>query len=81
MTAELYFLQTSLLPSGLKVASFDSEASAVSTVGVLVKAGSSFESYDNLGVSHALRMATGVSSKNATSFGIGKKRDNLFPTL
>lgn len=71
MTAEFYFLQTSLLPSGLKVASFDSEASAVSTVGVLVKAGSSYESYDNLGVSHALRMATGLSSKNATNFAIG----------
>jgi len=63
-------LETSLLPSGLKVASFDSEASAVSTVGVLVKAGSSYESYDNLGVSHALRMATGLSSKNATNFAI-----------
>ena len=89
LTAEFYFLQTSLLPSGLKVASFDSEASAVSTVGVLVKAGSSYESYDNLGVSHALRMATGLSSKNATNFAIGSLRqhhilyslllDNIFP--
>ena len=60
------------MPNGLKVASLDSDASAVSTVGILVKAGSSYENYDNLGVSHALRMATGLSSKNATSFGIGK---------
>jgi len=68
--APTHQLETSLLPNGLKFASLDSDASAVSTVGILVKAGSSYENYDNLGVSHALRMATGLSSKNATSFGI-----------
>ena len=66
-----HLFQTSLLPSGLKVSSLDSDASAVSTIGVLVKSGSSFETYDNLGVSHALRLSAGcVTTKNATSFGI-----------
>lgn len=68
--APTHQIETSLLPSGLKVTSCDSESSAVSTIGVLVKAGSSYETYDNLGVSHALRLSAGLSSKNATSFGI-----------
>lgn len=69
--SKIHRVETSLLPSGLKVSSLDSDASAVSTIGVLVKSGSSFESYDNLGVSHALRLSAGcVTTKNATSFGI-----------
>lgn len=69
--AKIHKVESSLLPSGLKVSSLDSDASAVSTVGVLVKSGSSFESYENLGVSHAIRLSAGcVTTKNATSFGI-----------
>jgi len=64
-------VETSLLPSGLKVSSLDSDVSAMSTIGVLVKSGSGYESYDNLGVSHALRLGAGnLTTRNATSFGI-----------
>jgi len=56
--------------SGLKIASIDSDTAAVSTLAVMVKAGPIYESYDNLGVSHALRISAGLATKNATSFGI-----------
>ena len=64
-------VESSLLPSGLKVSSLDSDLSAMSTIGVLVKSGSSYESYENLGASHAIRLGAGnLTTKNATSFGI-----------
>jgi len=69
--AKAHQVESSLLPSGLKVSSLDSDTSAMSTIGVLVKSGSSFESYENLGASHALRLGAGcLTTKNATSFGI-----------
>ena len=68
-----FSLQASLLPSGLRVSSLDSDSAAISTIGVLVKSGSSIESYDNLGASHAIRLSAGcISSKNATNYGIVK---------
>jgi len=69
--ARAHKVETSLLPSGLKVSSLDSDLSPFSTVGILVKSGSSYESYDTLGASHALRLSAGsITTKNATSFGI-----------
>jgi predicted Zn-dependent peptidase len=59
-----------MLPSGLKVASVDSDATAISTVGLLVKSGPSYESYDILGASHAIRLNVGMATRNATAFGI-----------
>jgi len=59
--------QSTQLPSGVIVHSIDT-GSAVSSVGVLVKAGSRHETSDNLGVNHALRLAVGLTSAKATSF-------------
>jgi len=59
--------QSTQLPSGVSVHSQDN-GSAVSSVAVLVKTGSRHETSDNLGVSHAMRLAVGLTSAKATSF-------------
>jgi len=61
-------VQTSKIASGLTVASIDS-GSSISTVGVVCKAGPRNESYDNLGVNQAIRLASGFATKKATNFG------------
>jgi len=61
-------IQTSKIASGLTVASIDS-GSSISTVGVVCKAGPRNESFDNLGVNQAIRMAAGFATKKATNFG------------
>jgi len=63
-------IETSTLPNGLIVSSVSAPASAVTTLGVVVKAGSRFESHDNLGVGHAIRIAAGLATKNSTSFAV-----------
>jgi len=74
--------EVSLLPNGLKITSMDSDSTAgLSTVGVLVKSGSSYESYDNLGVSHALRRSVGLSTKNVTSFGLVRNIQQMGGTI
>lgn len=60
-----------LAGSGLSVVSCNT-GSPLTTIGVLVKAGSRYETYDNLGVTHALSSAVYLSSKHYTSFGIVK---------
>merc|ERR1712215_517627 len=62
-------LKVSSLKSGLTVASIENH-SPVATLGVIVKAGSRNESHDNAGISHALRIAAGLATKNKTAFGI-----------
>merc|ERR1711997_530908 len=59
--------QSTQLPSGVTVHSLDN-GSAVSSVAVLVKAGSRHETNETLGVNHALRMAAGLTTAKATSF-------------
>lgn len=63
-------IESNLMPSGLKIAAVESDSAAISTLAVMVKAGPVYENYDNLGVSHALRLSGGLATKNATSFGI-----------
>lgn len=53
------------LPSGVTVASLDT-GSAVSSVAILVKAGSRQETLDNSGVTHALRLAANLSNAKET---------------
>jgi len=62
-------LKVSSLKSGLTVASIENH-SPVTTLGLVVKVGSRNEEYSNSGVSHALRIATGLSTKKHTAFGI-----------
>ncbi|XP_023226305.1 cytochrome b-c1 complex subunit 2, mitochondrial-like [Centruroides sculpturatus] len=57
------------LPNGKTIASIENY-SPVSRITVLVKAGPRFENDDNLGISHCLRNAAGLSTKNKTVFGI-----------
>lgn len=57
------------LPNGKIIASVENY-SPISSVSVLVKAGPRFENDDNLGISHCLRNAAGLSTKNKTVFGI-----------
>ena len=59
--------QTSKLSNGLTVASIDTGA-PISSVGVVVKAGSRNETYENRGVSQAVRLAAGLATKKHTSF-------------
>ncbi|KAI7803559.1 cytochrome b-c1 complex subunit 2, mitochondrial [Triplophysa rosa] len=62
-------VQVSKLPSGLLVASQENYA-PVSKIGVFVKAGSRYETTDNLGVTHVLRLAANLTTKGASSFKI-----------
>ena len=59
-----------MLPSGMRAVSIDGDDIAVTTLGLLVRAGACHELYENLGVNHAIRTNIGMTSKNSTSFGI-----------
>jgi len=63
-------VESSLLPSGLKITSLDSDSAAVSAVGVLVKSGSSYETFENQGASQAIRLNAGLATQNASSFSL-----------
>lgn len=62
-------VQVTKLPSGLVIASQENYSPA-SKIGVLVKAGCRFESPDNLGVTHLLRLASSLTTKGASAFKI-----------
>ncbi|XP_077086846.1 ubiquinol-cytochrome c reductase core protein 2a isoform X2 [Siphateles boraxobius] len=62
-------VQVSKLPSGLLVASLENY-SPVSKVGVFVKAGSRYETAENLGATHMLRLAGNLTTKGASAFRI-----------
>jgi len=62
-------LQFKKLENGLIVAGMDTGAK-LATVGVMTKAGSRYESYENSGISHAMRAAFGLASSKFTGFGI-----------
>ena len=59
----------SVLENGLSVASVDNN-SPVATVAIVTKAGTRYETYDNLGSAHALKIFAGTSGKNHTGFAI-----------
>jgi len=46
--------------------------SPMTTIGVLVKAGSRYETYDTLGSAHAFKNSIGLSTKSHTSFGLNR---------
>jgi len=62
-------LQLTTLPNGLVVASLENY-SPIARVGVMIKAGSRYEPKDELGLTHTLRSAAGLSTNNSTVFGI-----------
>lgn len=57
------------LPNGLLVASLENFA-PISRIAVVVNAGSRFETGDNLGVTHMLRVFAGMGTKDSTAFGL-----------
>ncbi|XP_029014952.1 cytochrome b-c1 complex subunit 2, mitochondrial [Betta splendens] len=62
-------VQVSKLPNGLVIASLENY-SPLSSVGLFVKAGSRYESLENQGVSHVLRLAANLTTKGASAFKI-----------
>lgn len=62
-------LQVSKLPNGLVIASLDNY-SPLSNIGVFVKAGSRYETVENQGVSHVLRLAANLVIISGTSRAI-----------
>jgi len=62
-------LKVSTLKNGVTVASAETKG-PITSLGVVVRAGSRFEGYDNAGVSHMLRAAAGLATKNNSAFGI-----------
>ncbi|XP_030019039.1 cytochrome b-c1 complex subunit 2, mitochondrial isoform X1 [Sphaeramia orbicularis] len=57
------------LPSGLVIASLENYSPA-SKIGVFVKAGCRYETPDNQGVTHLLRLASSLTTKGASAFKI-----------
>ncbi|XP_062382065.1 cytochrome b-c1 complex subunit 2, mitochondrial isoform X2 [Sardina pilchardus] len=62
-------VQVTKLPSGLVIASLENYSPA-SKIGVLIKAGSRYETPDNLGVTHLLRLSANLTTKGASAFRI-----------
>jgi len=73
-------LKVSSLANGLTVASVD-ENSPVATLGVVVKAGSSNESYENAGTGHVLRVAAGMATQTNSTFGICRNLQQMGASL
>ncbi|GAB1608527.1 cytochrome b-c1 complex subunit 2, mitochondrial-like isoform X2 [Argonauta hians] len=61
--------RVSKLKNGITVASLENYA-PISQVAIVVKAGSRYESGDNLGMSHLLRNMAGAGTKDSTAFGL-----------
>ncbi|XP_047233749.1 cytochrome b-c1 complex subunit 2, mitochondrial isoform X2 [Girardinichthys multiradiatus] len=62
-------VQVSRLPSGLVIASLENYSPA-SKIGVFIKAGCRYETPDNHGVTHLLRLASNLTTKGASAFKI-----------
>uniref|UniRef100_A0A8D3DI58 Ubiquinol-cytochrome c reductase core protein 2a n=1 Tax=Scophthalmus maximus TaxID=52904 RepID=A0A8D3DI58_SCOMX len=62
-------VQVSKLPNGLVIASLENY-SPLCSVGLFVKAGSRYETVENQGVSHVLRLAANLTTKGASAFKI-----------
>lgn len=62
-------LQQTKLPNGAVIAAYENH-SAVSRIGVFVRAGARFEGPNQLGLTHALRNAGGLATKASSHFGI-----------
>ena len=62
-------LKVSTLKNGLTVASIETNG-PTTTLGVVVRAGSRNETYENAGVAHMLRISAGLATKNNSAFGL-----------
>ncbi|XP_068906001.1 cytochrome b-c1 complex subunit 2, mitochondrial [Tenebrio molitor] len=64
-----YEVKNTTLPNNLVVASAENE-SPISRISIVFRAGSRNETPDNAGVTHALRICAGLSTKNSSQFAI-----------
>lgn len=67
-------LRQTKLPNGILVASVENY-SPISRIGVYLRAGSRYETSDNLGITHTLRNAAGLTTKSSSIFGITRNID------
>ena len=64
-------MQLSTLDSGVSVVSVETPNSRpLATLGVVVRTGSRFETYDSQGVSHALRICAGTGTKRFSQLNV-----------
>ncbi|XP_077359918.1 cytochrome b-c1 complex subunit 2, mitochondrial-like isoform X1 [Festucalex cinctus] len=68
------------LPSGLVIASLENYSPA-SKIGVFVKAGCRYETLENQGVTHTLRLAANLTTKGASAFKICRGIEAVGGTL
>ncbi|XP_051905497.1 cytochrome b-c1 complex subunit 2, mitochondrial [Hippocampus zosterae] len=73
-------IQVSKLPNGLVIASLENY-SPLSSVGVFVKAGSRYETVENQGVAHVLRLAANLTTKGVSAFKLCRGVEALGGTL
>ncbi|XP_064478600.1 cytochrome b-c1 complex subunit 2, mitochondrial-like [Ornithodoros turicata] len=71
---------TTKLPNGLVVTSLENY-SPVARIAIVVKGGARYEDSSNLGITHALRNAAGLTTENSTTFGITKNLEHLGANL
>jgi len=67
-------LKQTKLPNGLIVASIENY-SPIARIGVFLRAGSRYETNDTLGITHTLRNAVGLTTKNSSTFAITRNID------
>lgn len=75
-----YELKTTALSNKLVVSSADNE-SPIARISIVLRAGSRNETSDNLGVTHVLRVAAGLSTKNASQFAITRNIQQVGASL
>lgn len=67
-------VKVSSMPSGASIATVTSD-SPLARVAVVFRAGARYEPADQLGLTHTLRLAAGLSTENYTGFGITRNID------
>lgn len=73
-------LKMTTLKNGLTVASIETHG-PITTLGIVVKCGSRNETYENTGISHALRINAGLGTKNFSQFGLTRNIQQLGASL
>nr|AEE63101.1 unknown [Dendroctonus ponderosae] len=75
-----YDVKTSLLPNKLVVVAAENE-SPISRVSIVFRAGARNETAENVGVTHVLRVAAGLSTRNKSQFAIVRNVQQLGANL
>ncbi len=63
----------STLENGVTVISVETPNTPLSTIGVVVRSGPRFETYENQGVSHALRICAGTGTRRFSAFNVVRR--------